>query len=92
MSDRIWEQGVLFLIIAGVGYAAYRGLGWLAVHVFLPAVSSHVSFLKVVADSITAQTALIKHIEEQLDNLYSLLGRRRLDSIEEQDRKTTPTS
>ena len=80
MSDRIWEQGVLFLIIAGTGYAAYRGLGWLAVHAILPAVQSHVSFLKVVAESITAQTVLIKHIEEQLSNLYSLLGKSREDN------------
>jgi len=77
MSDKIWEQGVLFLIIAGVGYAAYRGLGWLATHAILPAVQSHVSFLKCVAESIQAQTALIKHIEDQLDNLYNLLGKTR---------------
>jgi hypothetical protein len=80
MPDRIWEQGVLFLIIAAIGYASYRGMGWLATHAILPAVQSHVSFLKCVADSITAQTALIKHIEEQLDSLYRMLGKTREDS------------
>lgn len=77
MPEKIWEQGVLFIIIAGVGYGAYRGVAWLAVNAIMPAVSAHVDFLKVVSDSIKAQTELIEHIDNQLDNLYSLINRSR---------------
>jgi hypothetical protein len=92
MTDKIWEQGVLFLIIAGIGYASYRGVSWLAAHAILPAVQSHVSFLKCVAESIQAQTALIKHIEDQLDSLYSLFGRTRETPLEEHHEQKYPPS
>ena len=77
MPEKIWEQGVLFIIIAGVGYASYRGVAWLSVHAIMPAVMAHVEFLKVVSDSIKAQTELIKHIDDQLDSLYDLIGKSR---------------
>ena len=79
MPEKIWEQGVLFLIIAALGWAAYRGIAWASTHAILPAVQAHVDFLKVVSESIRAQTELIEHIDSQLDNLYAILEKSRKD-------------
>ena len=77
MPEKIWEQGVLFLIIAGLGFGTYRGVSWLSINAIMPAVTAHVSFLKCISDAITVQTELIKHIDQQLDQLYSLMNKPR---------------
>ena len=77
METKVWEQGILFVILAALGFAIWRTIGWAAQHIVIPAVESHIQFLKVVSESIQAQTELIEKIDNQLEGLYSVLGKDR---------------